>query len=138
MKRKELYEMVWPRAVLQVARELRVSDVGLAKVCRRLDIPLPPRGHWAKLQAGKSVEKVELPRPEWNEKVVLTIGDPKKHAERLAHEINDEMDSRYRALGRGRSGQFSVPEFAWSDVEGNRFVLESSLSRNESSGAAYR
>jgi hypothetical protein len=36
---------------------------GLAKVCARLEVPVPPHGHWAKLQAGKPVSKVPLPAP---------------------------------------------------------------------------
>ena len=31
-----------------------LSDVGLRKFCQRLDVPAPPRGYWAKKQAGKS------------------------------------------------------------------------------------
>lgn len=38
-----------------------MSDVGLAKLCRRHSIPLPPRGHWAKLAAGKPSIKIPLP-----------------------------------------------------------------------------
>jgi len=37
-----------------------MSDVGLAKVCRRYDIPRPPPGYWAKLQAGNKVERPQL------------------------------------------------------------------------------
>lgn len=42
-----------------LARDYGVSDVALAKTCRKLGVPLPPRGHWAKLQHGKRVP----PRP---------------------------------------------------------------------------
>jgi hypothetical protein len=34
-----------------------ISDVGLAKVCKRHHIPRPPPGYWAKLAAGKTVQK---------------------------------------------------------------------------------
>ena len=53
-----LYELVWsqPRSVL--AKSLDISDVGLAKACTKANIPMPPRGYWAKLEGGK-----KLPRP---------------------------------------------------------------------------
>jgi hypothetical protein len=35
--------------------------VGLGKICKKLDIPLPPLGYWAKLQHGKAVTRPPLP-----------------------------------------------------------------------------
>lgn len=45
--RQALFDKVWTEPVLKVAREIGVSDVALAKVCRKAGIPLPGRGHWA-------------------------------------------------------------------------------------------
>jgi len=59
--RQELYNLVWTEPVQKVAAGLGISDVGLKKVCRAADIPVPERGYWAKLQAGKSVAKQVLP-----------------------------------------------------------------------------
>jgi hypothetical protein len=55
--RSDLYELVWtqPRSVL--AKQFNVSDVALAKRCLQANIPMPPRGYWAKLAAGKSKPK---------------------------------------------------------------------------------
>ncbi len=40
-----------------------MSDVALAKVCRKLDIPvLPPRGHWRRLQTGWRPVPPPLPK----------------------------------------------------------------------------
>ena len=39
----------------KLAPKYKVSDVALAKTCRKLKIPLPGRGYWAKLAAGKSL-----------------------------------------------------------------------------------
>jgi hypothetical protein len=47
--REELFQRVWSEPLLKLAAEIGVSDVGLAKACRRAEIPLPGRGHWAKL-----------------------------------------------------------------------------------------
>jgi hypothetical protein len=60
--RRDLYNRVWSTPMSKLARELDISDVGLAKVCRRRNIPRPPRGYWAKLAAGKAPPKTELNR----------------------------------------------------------------------------
>lgn len=61
--RQDLYDLVWAELVSVVAKRFGISDVGLAKLCRRHDIPLPPRGHWAKVAAGKRTgSRPELPQ----------------------------------------------------------------------------
>ncbi|WP_170246121.1 hypothetical protein [Methylobacterium gnaphalii] len=37
----------------RLAAEFTISDVGLKKTCQRHRIPTPPRGYWAKLEAGQ-------------------------------------------------------------------------------------
>ena len=61
ISRKDLYERVWAEPIQKLSKEYGLSDVGLAKVCRRYDIPIPPRGYWAKKQAGKRVAQPPLP-----------------------------------------------------------------------------
>ena len=56
--RAKLYEEVWKEPV---AKRYGVSDTALAKACRRLNVPLPPRGYWAKVRAGASVSIPALP-----------------------------------------------------------------------------
>lgn len=46
LTREQLFERVWSKPVREVAVELGISDVGLAKACRRSGIPLPPQGYW--------------------------------------------------------------------------------------------
>jgi hypothetical protein len=59
--RRELYERVWAEPISAIAKTLQVSDVWLAKTCRLSNIPLPPRGYWARLYAGQVVGKTPLP-----------------------------------------------------------------------------
>src|SRR2546430_8319588 len=61
ISREELYERVWTEPVRTVAKRFGVSDVTLAKDCKRLKIPLPGRGYWAKKAAGKNVPRIALP-----------------------------------------------------------------------------
>lgn len=59
--RKELYELLWSQPTRTVAAQLGLSDVALAKQCKKANIPLPSRGYWARRQAGKPTIKVTLP-----------------------------------------------------------------------------
>jgi hypothetical protein len=59
--REKLYEEVWAEPVKIVARRYSVSDVALAKTCRKLAIPLPGRGYWARLRAGQRLKREPLP-----------------------------------------------------------------------------
>jgi hypothetical protein len=43
-----------------VAKEFALSDVGLAKICRKLGVRKPPRGYWAKAASGMRVSKPRL------------------------------------------------------------------------------
>ena len=60
--RETLYQEVWAAPVTEVAKKYKVSDVAIHKVCKSLEIPTPPPGYWAKLRAGKPVEKAPLPK----------------------------------------------------------------------------
>jgi hypothetical protein len=71
--RKELYDLVWSRPMRDVAMEFGISDVGLAKTCARHGIPTPPRGYWARVQAGQKVQQQPLSRPAEAERQNITI-----------------------------------------------------------------
>ena len=60
LTREELYALVWERPMNRLAAEFGISDTGLAKICRKLDVPYPPRGYWAKKEAGKPVVTFKL------------------------------------------------------------------------------
>jgi hypothetical protein len=61
LSREELYDRVWTTPMRQLAEVYGLSDVGLAKICDRHDIPRPGRGYWAKKEHGKPVEHTPLP-----------------------------------------------------------------------------
>lgn len=61
LSRQALYERVWDRPLSAVARELSLSSNGLSKICDRLLIPYPGRGHWSKAAAGRAPERPPLP-----------------------------------------------------------------------------
>jgi hypothetical protein len=61
-ERAKPYEEVWAEAVTTVAKRYGVSDVALRKICRKLAVPLPPLGYWAKVAAGKKTATPPLPK----------------------------------------------------------------------------
>jgi len=73
MTRTELYDAVWLEPVSKVAVKLGLSDSGLATVCKRFDIPRPPRGYWRRIKTGQRLERPALPDPDNNPEVPLTI-----------------------------------------------------------------
>ena len=61
LTRQELYEMVWAEPKTSLAKKFGVSDVWLSKICRAATVPIPPRGYWAKIAAGKIPPRIALP-----------------------------------------------------------------------------
>jgi hypothetical protein len=57
VRRERLYDLVWSVPVSRLCRELDISDRGLAKLCARENVPVPPRGYWAKLRHGKALRR---------------------------------------------------------------------------------
>lgn len=71
LTREELYEQVWSTPMRRLAERFNLSDVGLAKICRRFNIPRPPVGYWAKKEVGKAPPRPSLPPFEEDEPVSL-------------------------------------------------------------------
>ena len=59
--RQALYDAVWAQPITKLSKDFGISDVGLAKACRKLSVPLPPRGYWARKAAGKPALQLALP-----------------------------------------------------------------------------
>ena len=60
VNRRQLYELVWSEPMRDVARRFGISDVGLAKLCRRVDVSTPMAGYWMKTRNGKTVRRQPL------------------------------------------------------------------------------
>ena len=75
LSREELYELVWSKALSSLAKDFGISDVALGKRCRRLKIPIPGRGYWARVEAGQKPARPKLParEPEWRDHLALTL-----------------------------------------------------------------
>ncbi|HUB14523.1 MAG TPA: hypothetical protein VMB34_21410 [Acetobacteraceae bacterium] len=109
-----------------------ITGTGLAKVCRKANIPVPPRGYWNKLQYGKPViKRPPLPPATNGAGETLTIqpsspaggADPvvdARAAEEQKPENRIEVSDQLRrphplvqatnaALAKSRSGEHAVP-----------------------------
>lgn len=143
-ERHKLYDEVWAEAVSVVAKRYGVSDVGLRKICLRLDVPMPSRGYWARLAAGQHPEKEPLPAsegkptyardvwvPEVDEKLEARLrsarqdgaGKPVIDASKIETAINSDALGREasqiaRATSRLKEveGVLSYRDYAWADV----------------------
>jgi hypothetical protein len=98
--RKRLYDQVWSEAIIRLAQRYGMSNVGLAKICRKHDIPRPPRGYWAKKEFGKAPPKIPLPNPknDYN----IEIRDPSERRTRpspVDQETRDKVeDEKQKAI----------------------------------------
>jgi len=55
--------------MVRLAKKYELSDVGLAKMCRRYNIPRPYPGYWAKKESGVRTTPTPLPEPEENSEI---------------------------------------------------------------------
>lgn len=63
LTRLELYELVWAEPIARIAERYHLSGAGFRKLCLRHDVPVPPRGYWARIKAGQKVRQPRLPKP---------------------------------------------------------------------------
>ncbi|MEQ1760626.1 MAG: hypothetical protein ABL986_20135 [Vicinamibacterales bacterium] len=71
LTREALYGEVWSEPIVHVATRLGLSGRGLGKLCARHEIPVPPRGWWAKKQHGHRVRQTPLPEISVKEQIVF-------------------------------------------------------------------
>ncbi|GHC08855.1 hypothetical protein GCM10010080_24880 [Thermomonas carbonis] len=65
---------MWSKPIKDLAPDFGISDVALAKFCRKHSVPLPGRGYWAKLKAGKPVMAFTLPPRGLGQHETISIG----------------------------------------------------------------
>jgi hypothetical protein len=61
LSRGELYDLVWSEPILSLARRFGLSDNGLRKRCRAMNIPTPPKGYWRQVELGAKPRRLPLP-----------------------------------------------------------------------------
>ena len=92
--RRELYDAVWSKTCQKLAADLGISDVGLAKTCKRMGIPRPSLGYWARVAVGEKVPKTPLPDSQAGQDKIVTFdvaANRKKREEWRS--TNNDVDS---------------------------------------------
>jgi|GEM_PF-671353 len=82
--RLEMFEKVWSTPLLQLAKDIGVSDVALGKACRRAKIPLPGRGYWAKDAKQRLQPTLPKNRDPFHDTIRFRVIDPEAHAALMA------------------------------------------------------
>ena len=73
LERQVLYEQVWAQPMTKVAKEYGISNVALAKICKKLNVPCPWRGYWRRKETGKAVKPLPMPLNSDPTKQTVTI-----------------------------------------------------------------
>jgi sRNA-binding carbon storage regulator CsrA len=89
--REQLYKAIWSTPCLKLAASLGMSDVALAKTCRRLGIPRPPRGYWAKVEAGDKPSKERLPEAKPGQDKVVRFNVARNVSRRENFAVNNVL-----------------------------------------------
>src|SRR5262245_23974501 len=111
ISREELFAMVWERPTQDVAKELGISDVAIGKLCRRFQVPKPPRGYWAKVQSGQTPRRPPLAA------------------------FRDELERRRHAIAKAQAAEMLTKlqqkfyEVALSELKGRGIDVESARTR---------
>lgn len=61
IRREELYDKIWTKPMVEIAKEYGLSDKAIAKICNKLNVPVPGVGYWQKLEAGENLKRKPLP-----------------------------------------------------------------------------
>ncbi len=105
LTREELYERVWSKPTTKVSKELGISDVALAKICNKLNVPKPPLGYWRQVEVGQRVRKPPLPKASDTDRTEIWIRATEKNQvdtqdPALAELLMSELDPANRIVVR--------------------------------------
>ena len=88
--REQLYNDVWAEPMTSVAKKYNISDNGVRKRCKTLNIPIPPFGYWPKKKAGKKVEE-RPPLPPYNEIILNDNQENARNAKSISTHRADSL-----------------------------------------------
>jgi len=93
ISRKDLYEKVWSDPIVILAPKYGLSDVGLAKICKKNNIPRPGRGYWARLKSGQNIKRTPLPQSnkDWDIFIRRNVTDAYHSNRKIASHIDPSL-----------------------------------------------
>jgi hypothetical protein len=128
LDRDKLYEEVWAEPMTKVSKRYQISDVALAKIFQKLDIPVPERGYWARVAHGQKPKQAPLPErskdipqqsevhpvppPQWKESIQAasleaihipdTLASPHPLTTKLRKSLEKQKPDSYRRVSSSR------------------------------------
>jgi len=90
-----MYDLVWARSLVELAKDFGISANGLAKICDRLLVPHPPRGYWSGGDHTRTLQRPPLPPPpeDGNSDVVISTrrAQSRRQRTRLSHAVRQDQ-----------------------------------------------
>lgn len=116
LTRKELYDLVWAEPMTTICKRFGISDNGLRKHCKSMNIPTPPAGYWAKIKFGKKVKVIPLPEDKKAKKQSTELHevDPAKLQESPRIPEISRNKVRELEIRTGDLSVFAVPEVLYA------------------------
>ena len=108
ISREALYDLVWTMPMMRLADIYDISDVGLAKMCRRLRVPRPPVGYWQRVAAGQKTSRTPLRAVPRGLEVRLATVTLRLRVEKPA-EVESSSMQRIRAFEEAPENRIEVP-----------------------------
>jgi len=104
LTREELYDQVWALPMCRLAEQYGLSDVGLAKICRKMQIPMPGRGYWQKRKSGYKVKRSPLPSFKGCSEIEIATTEQTSVRKRDAQERNPDPRVTFEKLEENQIG----------------------------------
>lgn len=114
ISRNELYDLVWKEPMTTICKRFGISDNGLRKHCKAMNIPTPPAGYWTKVKHGKTVKIIPLPKSNngGKQSTELNEVDPTQTVN-LSPPLSREKE-RELEIQEGNISCFAVPEVLYA------------------------
>lgn len=102
VSRHDLYAQVWQTPMHKLGEHYGISGNGLAKICRRLAIPYPGRGYWARKAAGQKLKQPRLPDATDGIPLQVTISPslPPPSPPQLSPDLQDKITAARKLTSR--------------------------------------
>ncbi|MDP1801811.1 MAG: hypothetical protein Q8L81_10690 [Bacteroidota bacterium] len=112
LTREDLYKLVWSTPMTTLVKNYLISDSGLRKICKKMDIPIPKAGHWQKIQYRKEVEIESLSLGHSGDQEItlfLNDGDKENNAQSPLSKLQKEIEADF-SLSLNVSGKLNNPD----------------------------
>ncbi len=137
LTRRQLYDEVWATPMAQLCKKYGLSDVGIAHLCKRHNIPRPPRGYWRQKEVGRAPPQTPLPLPKRESEIVIkdaSSGAANKHPPHPHIEVAETLDGAHELVRKALEKLQAAP----TDDDGFIVAPEKTLAVHVSKGTLHR